>query len=447
MIRSFRSPFQISLLINLVVTLGLAVIAGLAATAAIDGAVDRTLREEIRRDIALLTERTEDRDVLPPVASLTASLGQRLFDDGGKDAQSVYLLVRSDQSVVAGNAVTWPPDVPLEERWIETDATGLGHGAGSMLARVEAVDDGFFLLVGRRLTARQALIRNYVPILVGAVLCLGVVSTFLFALLHRRYQRRVRAFNRVFDRVRTGDIAARIESGFLTPEGDELSTLGANVNEALAEVARLMRGLDSYSQVAAHELNHAVSIMRERFLAAGDTGAAQDAEQLLELVSHILELAKIEATPGYAMQPVSLAETAASVATLYADTFEDRDIRFELQLPPDDRMEVIASAPLLASAITNLLSNAAKFAPEGSAVSLVLAATDRHFSVIVQDEGPGVATTSIAELAGAGRKAGPGSHGFGLRHVQAVAIRHGARLTLANTNPGLKVSIAFVRPS
>ena len=119
MIRSFRSPFQISLLINLAVTLGLAVIAGLAAIAAIDGAVDRTLREEIRRDIALLTERTQDPDVLPPVASLTASLGQRLFEDGGEDAQSVYLLVRSDRSIVAGNATSWPSETPLEEGWIE----------------------------------------------------------------------------------------------------------------------------------------------------------------------------------------------------------------------------------------------------------------------------------------------------------------------------------------
>ena len=135
------------------------------------------------------------------------------------------------------------------------------------------------------------------------------------------------------------------------------------------------------------------------------------------------------------------------MAALYADTFEDRNIRFELKLPLNDRMEILASAPLLASAITNLLSNAAKFAPEGSAVLLVLAATDRYFTVTVQDEGPGVVTTSIAELAGAGRKAGPGSHGFGLRHVQAVAIRHGARLTLANTTPGLKVTIAFVRPT
>ena len=147
MIRSFRSPFQISLLINLVVTLGVAMIAGFAAIAAIDGAVDRTLREEIRRDIALLTERTQDRDVLPPVASLTASLGQRLFEDGGGDAQSVYLLVRSDQSVIVGNATSWPSETRLEERWIETDATELGLGAGNILARVEAVDAGFFLLV------------------------------------------------------------------------------------------------------------------------------------------------------------------------------------------------------------------------------------------------------------------------------------------------------------
>ena len=168
---------------------------------------------------------------------------------------------------------------------------------------------------------------------------------------------------------------------------------------------------------------------------------------MLDLVSHILELAKIEATPGYTMQPVSLADTAASVAALYADTFEDRNIGFDVQLPPDERMQILASAPLLASAITNLLSNAVKFAPAGSAVSLVLTATDKHFTVTVQDEGPGVATTSIVDLAVAGRKAGPGSHGFGLRHVQAVAIRHGARLTLTNTNPGLKVCIAFVRPT
>lgn len=442
MMPRLKTPFHVALAVTLLITALFGLIASFLAFMAIDQAVDRTLQEEIRRDIEVLTDRAPEQAALPKVASATTNIGRRLFLGEVAESQSVYLLVRPDRSVIVGNAKVWPKTPLAEDDWVEIDGQALGLASGSVLIRTTRLDGGHSLLVGRRLTARTALSQRFVPALIGAFVLFGSLTSLLLLWLDRRYRRRVQIYNRVFSEVQTGDLTARVPARLLDQSGDDLAILGGHVNDALEEVERLLSGLDAYSQVAAHELNLAVSKMRARFMSAGDTRSVAEADRLLDLVVQILDLAKIEATPGFAMQRVSLNEVANSVCDLFDDAFEEEGVVLERSLEPGN-VVILCSRPLIESALSNLVSNALKHSPAGSIVKLKLQRDQKRLRLSVRDHGPGVVDTEIDALAALGQSQQSSGNGFGLRHAQAVAIRHGAKIVLENKEPGLEVSLLF----
>ncbi len=182
--------------------------------------------------------------------------------------------------------------------------------------------------------------------------------------------------------------------------------------------------------------------MRDRLTDRGEVEIAEQADQLIELVTHILELAKIEATPGFAMQTIKLADIVTSALDLYSDSFDEMLVSVDVYSEDADA-EILGSKPLIESALINLLSNALKHAPRGSQVAVSTVRDGQRVGFVVRDQGPGVKCTQLETLAALGRVGDSGGHGFGLRHVEAVAIRHGAQLKLENEDPGLKVSLFF----
>lgn len=99
---------------------------------------------------------------------------------------------------------------------------------------------------------------------------------------------------------------------------------------------------------------------------------------------------------------------------------------------------------LLSLALGNLLDNAAAFAPPGGRTTL--AALGR--SIVVQDDGPGVPDFALSKL---GQKffstVRPDGHtkgsGLGLAIVAQTMALHGGTLHIANTHPGLRVTLQF----
>ncbi len=130
-----------------------------------------------------------------------------------------------------------------------------------------------------------------------------------------------------------------------------------------------------------------ISLMRDSFAERGDREGVQDADRLLELVTHILVLAQIEAMPSFIMKRFSLSYTVRSAVALYSDTFDEKGVRL-LSALEDDQVDIFGSEPLVQSAVTNLLSNAVKFAPPGSTVTVKVERKNDQIELSVQDEGP-----------------------------------------------------------
>jgi signal transduction histidine kinase len=110
---------------------------------------------------------------------------------------------------------------------------------------------------------------------------------------------------------------------------------------------------------------------------------------------------------------------------------------------------VMGDATMLQQLLVNLLENAVTHGGDDNRIGLSIDHTADHIHLIVSDSGPGIpklARDAVFEpfhrLDPSRSK--PGS-GLGLALVRAIAERHGARVTLSDNAPGLRVVVSFLR--
>jgi signal transduction histidine kinase len=110
--------------------------------------------------------------------------------------------------------------------------------------------------------------------------------------------------------------------------------------------------------------------------------------------------------------------------------------RIELSVTGPGAAACSVDEPTVRRAVANLVDNAIRYAPAGSAVRVDVEVTDAQVAVVVTDHGPGIpeaAQGRIFERFWRGRRDVPGT-GLGLPIAYQVALAHGG--TLAVTSPG-----------
>ena len=172
---------------------------------------------------------------------------------------------------------------------------------------------------------------------------------------------------------------------------------------------------------------------------------------LLSLINDILDMSKIEAGKRQ-LQDVSLniAAIVESVSRLVAARAKEGKVRLNLHIPrdfPNLRGEEKAMKQIL----TNLLTNAVKFTPEGGSVTLsAMIDADDRMVINVTDSGIGIAPENIAvalapfgQIESALSRKHQGT-GLGLPLTKALVELHGGTLTLASElGNGTTVAMSF----
>ena len=105
----------------------------------------------------------------------------------------------------------------------------------------------------------------------------------------------------------------------------------------------------------------------------------------------------------------------------------------------------VAGALDVSQILTNILLNALAYAPPGSAVDITVGVEDDHCTIVVADEGPGVAPER-RESVFLGDSLRPGGTGVGLRHSRALARGWGGDVALlAHEGKGARFRITWPR--
>ncbi len=118
--------------------------------------------------------------------------------------------------------------------------------------------------------------------------------------------------------------------------------------------------------------------------------AERNGQRLLDLINDLLDIEKIESGKLTMAPEVIPIDDVVRESMVLNKAFAERfGVRFELaaSLPG---CSVLADRKRLFQVMTNLLSNAAKFSPEGGVVEIRVEDSGAHVRVEVQDRGPGI---------------------------------------------------------
>jgi len=161
--------------------------------------------------------------------------------------------------------------------------------------------------------------------------------------------------------------------------------------------------------------------------------------RLMRLIDNLLESVRIEAGQNMIrLQPVDLLDVVVDARELIAPLLRQR----QLSVSIDDQgigAIVRGDSQRLGQVFVNLLSNAAKFAPEGSTIRLGGQRVGSQVEVWVEDEGPGVpegSSGAIFERFQRGVDSEPDAPGLGLGLwiVKSIVERHGGTVQMQRTS-------------
>jgi signal transduction histidine kinase len=171
---------------------------------------------------------------------------------------------------------------------------------------------------------------------------------------------------------------------------------------------------------------------------------------LLNLVSDILDLAKIEAgrfMPDF--RDVDLVAIVQQCAVLVERRAQEKHIVLGVNLPPG-AVRVEADARACKQIVINLLSNAVKFARDRGEVAVEVIAGDEQVEIAVRDNGVGIPESVLPRL---GRPFEQASNnpmlaregtGLGLALVQALVREHGGTVGIeSRENVGTRVRVVL----
>jgi signal transduction histidine kinase len=163
--------------------------------------------------------------------------------------------------------------------------------------------------------------------------------------------------------------------------------------------------------------------------------------RLTQLIDNLLESVRIESGQlAIRKQSVDLAMVAEDARTLIGSLLIQRAQRLDLDFP-EDLPPVGGDVQRLMQVYVNLITNASKFAPEGSTVRVGASADGNIVTTWVEDEGPGLPQGAGATIFEQFRRAPevepePGGLGLGLWIVKSIVDRHGGTITAARTAEG-----------
>lgn len=167
------------------------------------------------------------------------------------------------------------------------------------------------------------------------------------------------------------------------------------------------------------------------------------------LIDDLLDLNQLEQGLETEFDNVNLNIVAQDVVGHLGALAQEKHITFTLQSP--STLPAVQGVELrLAQAVTNLVSNALKFSPEGGAVRVEVAHDNGEVVVRVADSGPGIPaslkTKLFQKFSRLGQNRNSEGHGLGLSIVKSVIDAHHGRVWVESPPEGGSV-FAFALPA
>jgi signal transduction histidine kinase len=459
MLSSLRFRLPALFLLGIVVS---GLIAAVVALRLFQGYVLSRSKADLRREAIGLTEvfaqqaiTLNDTGVLPRISrQLERATGDRLFYVGvspfpDKSRASVGL-ERLPQGTVdwrSGKTITFEFTPPGATKTYVAVARPL---------KLEKKGPAFGDLIVAK--PKTELTQQLIPLLERlAVASLGgiIVAGLLGWYLSRRITRPVLALSRATDEIARGSYDVDL------PEvrgGGEVGHLADRFREMAARLSDAERQERNFLMSVSHELRTPLTAIRGHVDALRE-GVAEDSEaraasldviaregaRLERLVGDVLDLAKLEARRFTVLtEEVDMERLCDQAYSAFGEEARRRRIDYEKRF--EAQPTIVSDGDRVLQIISNLLSNAFRWTPDGGRVELELAASNGRVSVAVDDSGPGVAVEEQERIFRPFWSRDDSGTGLGLAIAHELAVALGGSIEL-DSRPGQGSRFKLVLPS
>lgn len=234
----------------------------------------------------------------------------------------------------------------------------------------------------------------------------------------------------------------------------------------IAKMREVDRMKDEFVSIVSHELRTPLTSIRGSVqLVLDDEKAVTDAEhrtllqialnnceRLVRIINDILDVSKIESgNLTLRKKPVHVADLVRQSVDVVAGPARSTGVKLEVNIPANIR-PVMVDPDRIVQALVNLLSNAAKFAPANSTVTVSVMGSEHMVTVAVADQGEGIAPENLNRLfrkfqqvdSSASRR--KGGTGLGLAITKALVEQHGGRIYV-DSELGKGTRFSFTLPT
>jgi heavy metal sensor kinase len=235
---------------------------------------------------------------------------------------------------------------------------------------------------------------------------------------------------------------------------DELGRLAGTFNELLARLESAMKQQRQFMADASHELRTPVTTTRTAANVALQQHhrdeeeyrrtlqiIEQQAARLSRLVDDMFTLARADAgTYPVRMQPMYVDEVIEEVVAAARVLAATKQV--EIRVEALTSASFVGDEELIRRLVANLLDNAVRHSPGGSAVCVELRSADQGYQLVVADRGTGIPPDHQPHVferfyrveAARTRPSADGGAGLGLSLARWIAQVHGGDITLTDSS-------------
>ena len=418
----------------------------------ISAAVYLHTRSSTQRDIELVVK-SEAETVASYIGS-TGRLDPPELAEPERSPFTIWIRLIAGGKVIAATPGT--PDIPVEAH--------SSNAESSDVVRTVAGDDPLIVVhhdvggaqpdivveaIGFVAPALQAQNRVRLGLLLGGLVVIPVAALggrLLAARAMRPVDSLVTAI-RQLDSERLGDRLA-----FEGTMVDEIAVLTGAFNELLSRLEASVQTMRRFTADASHEIRNPLTILRTGFeVALRRPRSAEEYQSLLR--KHLQEIDRlqrvVEGLLAFARQEpgretpivrerLDFSRLVAESAASFEEMATERQVDFACRIVPG--LEVLGDAGLLRLIGFNLIDNALKHSPEGSAIEVSVTPQDDDLRLVVADRGRGVPEQDRPRIFERffrnDPEPGPTAvGGLGLSVVRWVAETHGGSVRLLDPDP------------
>ena len=241
-----------------------------------------------------------------------------------------------------------------------------------------------------------ATLRRMVVVAVPFSVAIAVWLSYIFA---RRALKPLTDITRQTAAISAASLAYRIP---MPAVDDEISQLAAELNQLLGRVQGAVNELSQFTANVSHELRTPLTVVRSVGESTLNSDAVsppcrdamskilEEVDRITELLESLLLLARME-VDGRA----TLAEPFVPIALVEATCMQWRPLaelrRQVIAVHGAKTPSMSSDVKLIDLALTNVIQNAIKFAPEGSCIDIYVTCDASALTIAVEDTGPGIA--------------------------------------------------------